>query len=85
MVQLDVLVRSVHDAAESSRLFTAGDVKARLIVYQYDLVGGKKNHYVHVTIGLLSGRTNAQKNALSNAVAGAICELLPKVNFISGM
>ncbi len=83
MVELNVLVRSVHDAAESSHLFTAGDVKTRLIVYQYDLVGGKKGDYVHVTIGLLSGRSNAQKKALSSTVAGVICELLPELHFIS--
>lgn len=83
MVDLDLLVQSVHDAADSSRLFAPGDVKVRLVVYQHDLLGGKKDDYVHVTIGILSGRTDVQKKTLSNDVAGVICGLLPKVHFIS--
>lgn len=82
-VDFDLLVKAVHDAADSTGLFTPGDVKSRLTVYQHDLVGGRKDDYVHVTIGLLSGRTEAQKKALSRAVARAVCELLPHVHFIS--
>lgn len=82
-IELDRLVRAVHNAAETTRLFTAGDVKARLITYHHDLVGGAKDDYVHVTVGLLSGRSASQKKALSNAIVRAICELLPTVHFIS--
>ncbi|WP_207796593.1 5-carboxymethyl-2-hydroxymuconate Delta-isomerase [Sphingomonas oleivorans] len=82
-VDLDILVKTVHDAADSTGIFTPGDVKSRLKVYQHDMVGGRKDDYVHVTIGLLSGRTDDQKKALSSAVARAVCELLPNVHFIS--
>jgi len=82
-VNLDVLVKAVHDAADSSGLFTPGDVKSRLTLYHHDMVGGRKNDYVHVTISLLSGRTTSQKKALSDTTARAVCELLPDTHFIS--
>lgn len=83
VVDLDVLVKAVHDAADSTGLFTLGDVKSRVMVSQHSLVGGRNDDYVHVTIGLLSGRTDGQKSALSRAVVRAVCELLPNVHFIS--
>nr|WP_254798623.1 5-carboxymethyl-2-hydroxymuconate Delta-isomerase [Sphingobium sp. AS12] len=82
-VDLDILVKAVHDAADSTGLFAPGDVKSRLTVYHHDMVGGRKDDYVHVTIGLLSGRTDGQKKAVSSAVARAVCDLLPGVHFIS--
>jgi 5-carboxymethyl-2-hydroxymuconate isomerase len=82
-VNLDVLVRVVHDAADATRLFSAGDVKSRLMLYRHDLVGGIKDDYVHVTVALLSGRSISQKKSLSDAVARSICDLLPTVHFIS--
>lgn len=83
LVDLDALVKTVHDAAESTGLFEPGDVKSRLMSYRHDMVGGRKDDYVHITIGLLSGREISQKKALSRAVAGAVCKVLPDVHFIS--
>jgi len=83
LVDPDILVKAVHDAADSTGLFAPGDVKSRLISYRHDMVGGRKDDYVHVTIGVLSGRDNGQKKVLSSAVASAICDLLPDVHFIS--
>lgn len=83
IVNFDVLVEAVHDAAEASGLFNKGDVKARLVLANHYRVGGKRAPYVHTSVQLLSGRSELQKKALADAVAKAVCELLPQVDMIS--
>jgi 5-carboxymethyl-2-hydroxymuconate isomerase len=83
LVDLDVLLKAVHDAAEATGLFSLGDVKARLLLSEHFLVGGKKDPFVHVISHILAGRTAEQKKLLSAAVAVSICELLPNVEMIS--
>lgn len=80
---LDGLVKAVHDAADATGLFAPGDVKSRLTLYRHDMVGGRKDEYVHVTIGLLSGRSDREKKMLADAVVRALCGLLPDVHFVS--
>ncbi|MEE1673801.1 5-carboxymethyl-2-hydroxymuconate Delta-isomerase [Agarivorans aestuarii] len=83
IVNFDVLVEAVHDAADASGLFSAGDVKARLVLANHYRVGGKRAPYVHTEVQILSGRSELQKKALANDIARAVCELLPRVEMIS--
>jgi 5-carboxymethyl-2-hydroxymuconate isomerase len=83
IVNFDVLVEAVHDAAEASGLFSAGDVKARLVLANHYRVGGKRAPYVHINVHILSGRSEFQKQALARDIASAVCALLPQVEMIS--
>ncbi|WP_076409399.1 5-carboxymethyl-2-hydroxymuconate Delta-isomerase [Shewanella sp. UCD-KL12] len=83
VVDFNLLVSAVHEAAVSSNLFEQGDVKARLNVAEYYVVGGIKAPYVHTLVHLLSGRTEAQKKRLADSVTKAVCELLPSVRMVS--
>ena len=83
IISFDVLAEAVHDAAESSGLFIKGDVKSRIVTSEHYVVGGKKDHYVHVVAQLLSGRTIGQRKHLSESIAKVLCELLPDVEMLS--
>ncbi len=83
VVDFEQLVSAVYGAAESSNLFGHGDVKARLVLSNYYLVGGVQAPYVHTIVHLLSGRSEVQKKQLADAVTEAVCELLPSVKMIS--
>lgn len=83
LVDFDLLILAVHDAAESSKLFGIGDVKARLVLSEHYVVGGIKAPYVHTLVHLLSGRSEMQKKQLADLVTKAICDLLPNVEMIS--
>ena len=79
----DELVSLVHDAAMTSGLFEAGDVKARLSVYDHFTVGGSVADFVHLIFYVLAGRTDEQKRELSKTVVRALLERLPDVQSLS--
>ena len=83
LINLDSLVKEVHDATEDSGLFSVGDVKSRIVLSKNYLVGGKKDYYVHIVTHILSGRTQTQRKNLSDRIALRLCELLPTVEMLS--
>ncbi|GAC1569790.1 MAG: hypothetical protein NVS3B3_24170 [Aquirhabdus sp.] len=83
LINLNVLAKAVHDAAESTGLFVKGDVKSRVVISNNYVVGGKVDNYVHVISHILSGRTVEQKKLLSNEIVKCLCELLPNVEMLS--
>lgn len=83
LIPFETLVGIVHDAAEATGLFEAGDVKARLLAYQYAVAGGREQPHVHVTIRLLAGRSKADRATLSKTVAQAVCDALTTVYLLS--
>lgn len=83
LLNLDTLVKEIHDTTEASGLFSLGDVKSRLVLSNNYLVGGQKQPYVHIVTHLLSGRTLSQRKGLADAIALKLCELLPTVEMLS--
>ncbi|MHA6494121.1 5-carboxymethyl-2-hydroxymuconate Delta-isomerase [Pseudomonas borbori] len=77
------LVRLVDSCATASELFGPGEVKVRLALYEHFSVGGAQKDFVHLIFYILSGRTQAQKVALSRRIVRALVERLPAVNAIS--
>ena len=78
-VDFDALLAAAHEGALASGLFPEYDIKTRAIGYTRHRTGQTRDSFVHVTLRLLSGRSDAQKAALSETVLGAIEPLLPKV------
>lgn len=83
LIDFERLVVLVHDAAEATGLFEAGDVKARLIPYPHAIAGGRDEPHVHVTIRLLAGRSESARELLAKSVSQVICNALPTVSFVS--
>ena len=78
-VDLDAVLDAAHAGALASGLFPEYDIKTRAIGYSRHRTGQTRDSFLHLTLRLLSGRDDAQKAALSEAVLGAIEPLLPGV------
>ena len=78
-IDIDELIAVTHAAVLSSDLFPEYDIKTRAIAYAHHRTGQTRDSFVHVTVHLLDGRSDAQKAALSEAVLACIEPLLPAV------
>ncbi len=83
LIDLDLLVKEIHDTTEMSGLFEKGDVKSRLLISEYYLVGGERENYVHIVTHILSGRSESQRKNLADLIALKLCDLLPTVEMLS--
>jgi len=78
-IDIDTLLEAVHNAALGSALFPEYDIKTRATAYAQHRTGQTRDSFVHVSVHLLSGRDDAQKSMLSEAVLAQIEPLLPGV------
>jgi len=62
------LLNAAYIGTLNSQLFIADDIKGRLVPFQHFTSGTSQQDFIHVVIKILSGRTNKQRKALSNAV-----------------
>ncbi|MBQ0785337.1 MAG: 5-carboxymethyl-2-hydroxymuconate Delta-isomerase [Amphritea sp.] len=69
------LVQAVYEGAYSTGLFEGPDIKTRAIAYQEYLTGADKTAFIHVTVKLLKGRTDEQKQRLSSTVIKRLISL----------
>ncbi len=67
----------VFQGALESQLFEAdgNDIKVRSIVYDYFLTGIEQQDFIHVTLRILSGRSNEAKLKLSQFVLDKLTTL----------
>ncbi len=65
-----VLIAPVFDGALASDLFdTSGkDIKVRAVCFEHYQTGNQQRGFIHVTLKILSGRTDHQKRKLSQSV-----------------
>lgn len=70
--EISRLVVAVHEAAVTSGLFEKSHIKTRAIPVSIYRTGEGRSTFIHVQVRLHSGRTQAQKQALSTAVLDAI-------------
>lgn len=69
------LVEAVYQGAFNSGLFEGPDIKTRAIAYDDYLTGTDKTSFIHVTVKILSGRTEEQKQRLSSEVIKTLMAL----------
>ena len=70
---VDELVRCAHAATQASELFNPAAIKSRAYSCQHFHLGAEGvSNFMHITIKLLSGRTDEQKRALSQGVYDAV-------------
>ena len=69
------LVEAVHSGAKASGLFEDNAIKSRAIPYSHYRTGEQPIDFVHVTVRILSGRDQAQRASLSQAVLAELAKL----------
>lgn len=69
------LVDAVYKAAFQSGLFEGPDIKTRASAFAVYQTGAQVLDFVHVTVRLLAGRTEAQKAQLSKLILDALLTL----------
>lgn len=75
------LIDAVQHVIESSDLFQAVDVRSRGQSFEHYRLGADKESFIHITIKLLSGRSDEQKAKLTQQVIQAL-QLLPLSNVL---
>ncbi|MEH6445338.1 MAG: 5-carboxymethyl-2-hydroxymuconate isomerase [Oceanospirillaceae bacterium] len=68
------LIDTCFDAALASELFSADDIKVRIISVDQQRIGYTQNNGLHVQLKILSGRDGAQKKHLSTIFLSAIAQ-----------
>ncbi|MBN7819974.1 5-carboxymethyl-2-hydroxymuconate Delta-isomerase [Bowmanella yangjiangensis] len=69
------LLQAVYQGAVDSDLFTPSAIKSRAIACDYYLVGDQVADFIHISLRILSGRTDEQKSRLSSAVLARVMAL----------
>lgn len=69
------LLQAVYQGALNSGLFSEYDIKARAIAYECFQIGPEKQHFIHVVVKILSGRSSMQKIMLSSDVLAQLKRL----------
>ena len=79
----DALMRALHEAAASTGVVQAADLKIRAMAFADYLVAGTRDGFCHVSLYLLEGRTPEQKLRLSEALRAAMVAALPQTKSLS--
>lgn len=74
-VNPEQVINVVQQGALESTLFEASHIKVRAMVYDDHFMGYPVDDFVHVTLKILLGRTQLQKNELSSLVLNKLEEL----------
>jgi len=72
------IMQACHNSLLDSGQFGEKDIKVRLYACDYALVAGQGADFIHVTVYMLSGRTDAIKKDIASKLTAAIkCFALP--------
>ncbi len=82
-LDVNALVRAVHDGAARSDLFEPEAIKVRAIAFQHYLVAGKVQPFIHLRAQILSGRSEAQKKQLSQCLLESVEPLAASVTSVT--
>lgn len=79
----DEIMQEVFDAALSTNLFTASEIKVRINPFTYYNNGNTLDDFIHVFSYIMEGRNDEQKGNLSKVIVTKLNALLPEVPVIS--
>jgi 5-carboxymethyl-2-hydroxymuconate isomerase len=82
-VAIDEVMRTIFEAGARSGVMNPADIKVRAIPYDHFRPEGGIDAFLHLTVSLLEGRSDRQKEDLATAVRAALAALLPDVGSIS--
>ena len=75
LIKPEEIMSAALIAMQASELFDADDIKIRIRSYAYFQCGEIRKSFIHVTLKILSGRNNQQKQNLAALVLKAMYEL----------
>ena len=70
--QVEAMLDAVHLSAVNTDLFDDSHIRVRAIPVSFYRTGGKCEHFIHVQCRIHTGRDEAKKCRLSEAVLGAL-------------
>ncbi|BBN80668.1 hypothetical protein PA25_06530 [Pseudoalteromonas sp. A25] len=70
------LIEHVHQATEQTNLFDNSTIKTRAQSYEHVKLQAGKSGFIHIQAHLIAGRSEEQKQLLSDTLFGALEELL---------
>lgn len=82
-VDIHQLMDIVFSAASESGVMQADDIKVRAMPYDYYRLQKQGDTFVHITVSLLDGRSDQQKERVSLLVREALSQFMPEVTSIS--
>ena len=78
-LDINALVKAAHEAAERSDLFDSSAIKTRAIAFDHYLVAGQVQDFIHLRAHILSGRSESQKQQLSQCLLEGVEALACRV------
>ncbi|RZJ50308.1 MAG: 5-carboxymethyl-2-hydroxymuconate Delta-isomerase [Chryseobacterium sp.] len=79
----DDIMKEVFDAAFSTGLFTASEIKVRINPFSFYNNGDTLDDFMHVFSYIMEGRNDEQKGNLSKVIVTKLATILPEVQVIS--
>lgn len=70
--QVEAMLDAVHRSAAGTDLFDESHIRVRAYPVAYSRTGGKHDHFIHCQCRIHTGRDDAQKSRLSEAVLTAL-------------
>jgi 5-carboxymethyl-2-hydroxymuconate isomerase len=83
MADLNAIMNSAHDAGVESGIMNPDDIKVRATAYDSFRFAGNIESFIHVTVSLLEGRTDQQKEHLSVLLRERLARCCPEIGSIS--
>lgn len=77
------IIQAVYNAAESTELFSEGDIKVRIHPFKYYSTGNTQDDFIHVFGNIMEGRNEAQKANLSRKIISTLKIMFPDVPVLS--
>ena len=77
------IIQAVYDTAESTGLFSKGDIKVRINPFNFFTVANTDNDFIHVFGHIMEGRNTEQKADLSKKIITRLKSMFPDVPVIS--
>jgi 5-carboxymethyl-2-hydroxymuconate isomerase len=82
-IDIGVLMQVAYEAGAASGIMQPADIKVRAVPYEHFRLEGGIETFIHVTVSLLAGRTNEQKEDLAIRLRSALGEHFPAAESIS--
>jgi 5-carboxymethyl-2-hydroxymuconate isomerase len=79
----DALMNAAHSAGAESGIMNPDDIKVRATGYDSFRFAGNIESFIHVTVSLLEGRTDRQKEHLAVLLRERLARCCPEVDSIS--
>ena len=86
LVASEKIIQKVYDTAVDSGLFAKeglNGVKVRISPFKDFTIVNSQENFIHVFAHILEGRTDEQKQKLSESVVNALADMLPTVKYMS--